>query len=209
RCAQTSPFDERTLLEAPRGPDCCNHRDMPYSYQIYASVDEVDPHEWGAIQQTDDCPLTDLRLLRVFERTLQDQSQCWPVILRDEQGRAAAVTAISLFRVDGGILAGPIIRWVTTWMRRVRPQFLRLPMLIGGVPIATGEPAIAFRQDADRDAVVAALLEALDQMQRRLRPRLTIVSEFTDEQAGGLAGLQEAGFLRVPSLPMNEFPPGP
>src|SRR5690606_5752556 len=84
-----------------------------------------------------------------------------------------------------------------------------LPMLIGGVPIATGEPAIAFRQDADRDAVVAALLEALDQMQRRLRPRLTIVSEFTDEQADELARLQEAGFLRVPSLPMNEFPPGP
>jgi predicted N-acyltransferase len=181
---------------------------MPYSYQLYSSVDAVDSREWDAVQQRDASPLTDLRLLRVFEQTLQEQSQCWPLIIRDEQGRAAAVTSLSLFRVDGGILAGPVIRWVTARMRRVRPQFLRLPMLIGGVPISTGECAIAFREDADRPAVVQTLIKALDEAQQRLRPKLTIVNEFTDEQADELAGLQQAGFLRVPSLPMNEFPPG-
>src|SRR5690606_41485149 len=67
------------------------------------------------------------------------------LLIRDGRGRPAAVTAISLFRVDGSILAGPIIRGVAAGMRRFRPQFLRLPMLIGGVPIATGGPAIAFR----------------------------------------------------------------
>jgi predicted N-acyltransferase len=181
---------------------------MRYSYQIVESVEEIDHLDWNLVQQFDHSPMTDLRMLRVLERTLKDQSQCWPLLIRDEQGRPAAVTCLSLFRVDGGILAGPVIRRVTARVRRIRPQFLRLPMLIGGVPIATGGPALAIREDADRDAVVRALLQAIEEMERRLCPRLSLVSEFTDEQAEELAGLEEAGFLRVPSLPMNEFPPG-
>jgi predicted N-acyltransferase len=181
---------------------------MPYSYQIYSSVEEVDPLEWDAVQQSSASPLTDLRMLRVFDRTLQDQAQVWPLLIRDQEGRPAAVSCLSLFRVDGAILAGPIIRMVADRMRRIRPQFLRLPLLIGGVPVATGGPAIAIREDADSDAVTRALADALEQMRQRLRPKISLVNEFTDEQADALAGLEAAGFLRVPSLPMNEFPPG-
>jgi predicted N-acyltransferase len=147
-------------------------------------------------------------MLRVFDRTLQDQAQVWPLLIRDEQGRPAAVTCLSLFRVDGAILAGPVIRWIAERMRRLRPQFLRLPLLIGGVPVATGGPAISLRDDADRAAVTQALLGALEEMRQRQRPKITLVNEFTDQQADELAGLEEAGFLRVSSLPMNEFPPG-
>jgi predicted N-acyltransferase len=180
---------------------------MPYSYQIYESVEEVDPLEWESVQQSAASPLTDLRMLRVFDRTLKDQSQCWPLLIRDEEGRPAAVTCLTLFRVDGAILAGPVIRWVADRMRRIRPQFLRLPLLIGGVPVATGGPAITLREDADPEAVTQALLDALEEMQQRLRPKISLVNEFTDEQADELFGLEQAGFLRVPSLPMNEFPP--
>lgn len=181
---------------------------MRYSYQIYESVEDVDPHEWGAVQHSAGTLLTDVRMLRVFDRTLQDQAQCWPLLIRDEQGRPAAVTCLSLFRVDGGILAGPVIRWVVDRVRRLRPRFLHLPLLIGGVPVSTGGSAIAIREDADSDAVAAALLDALNEMQQRLRPKISLVNEFTDEQADQLAGLEQGGFLRVPSLPMNEFPPG-
>jgi predicted N-acyltransferase len=180
---------------------------MRYSYQIFESVEEVDPLAWNSVQEFDASPLTDLRMLRVFDRTLKDQAQCWPLLIRDEQDRPAAVSCLSLFRVDGSILAGPLIRWVASRMRRIRPQFLRLPMLIGGVPIATGGAAIAIREDAHRAAVIRALVEALEVTRQRHQPRLSLVSEFNDEQARELADLEQADFLRVPSLPMNEFPP--
>src|SRR5690606_27387464 len=72
--------------------------DMRYSYRIFESIEDVDPVEWGSVQEVDASPLTDPRMLRVLERTLKDQSQCWPLLIRDEQGQPAAVTCLSLFR---------------------------------------------------------------------------------------------------------------
>ena len=179
---------------------------MAYSYRLYSTIGDVDPDVWNAVQQFDPTPFSDLRYLRIIEQTMGDVSRCWPLVITDQDDHPAAIACLSLFQVDGSILAGPILRTVASRMRKLRPRFLRLPMLILGLPVSTGHSPVVVRPGVEAAAIQDALLRAVDELEQQTSPSLTLAKEFDDRQAAELRGLVQEGFLEVNNIPMHDFP---
>ncbi len=180
---------------------------MSYSYRIFSSMEEVDLAAWDAVRAPGGNLFTDARFISAVENSMGSQAQCWPVIVEDETGQAAAVTCLSLLRVDGALFTGLWLKRLVQSTRWLWPRFLRFRILFCGVPVSVGQEALCIAPHADRGQVLQAIDAALCELAQRLRVWLIVWKEFGPEDCRWLAPLKERGYFQADSLPMNHFEP--
>jgi hypothetical protein len=141
----------------------------------------------------------DHRYYELLEDTLKDGFKYGYLVIEDDRG----VSAIQpYFIIDQDLLAGTsgLIRQLVGGLRRVWPRFLYARTLMMGCTAGEGH----LDGNETSQFVTAELLAAsLAQLARDLNCAMVVLKEFPARYRRPLERLREAGFARVPSMPMT------
>jgi predicted N-acyltransferase len=148
----------------------------------------------------------DPRFLRAVENSMGSEARFYNVVVRDAAGRPAAAAFLSLYSVDGMLLAPERWKKAVARLRTVWAGFLKVQVLFCGCPVSTGESHLRMTPDADPRAVLRHLDRLMMRIARSAGTQFLVFKEFGPEQTVQTDSLPALGYLRADSLPMNGFP---
>jgi len=178
----------------------------PYALSVADSIDERAADEWHAACGGRADAVMDPRFLRTVEKALSAEAVFANVVFRDKAGKAAGAAFLSLFSIDGLLLAAERWRKAVVRLRRLWPNFLKVRVLFCGSPVSTGESHLRIAPDADHHALLRQLDGLLVRMARRQRTHFIVFKEFAPRETVHTDALRALGYVRADSLPMNYFP---
>src|SRR6266849_2934650 len=115
----SSPLWRRSALAASGGRG-------DYSISLAHSIDERDPEEWRNACGGRLDAVMDPRFLRAVENSMGAEARFYNVVVRDAAGTPAAAAFISLYSIDGILLAPERWKRAVSWIRRLWPNFLKV-----------------------------------------------------------------------------------
>ena len=178
----------------------------PYSISLAPSIDERDADEWLFACGGRADAVMDPRFLRAVERSMGAETRFYNVVVRDAAGTPAAAAFLSLYSIDGLLLAPQPWKKAVARLRLLWPHFLQVPVLFCGCPVSTGESHLRIRPGADAHAVLRQLDRLLMRLARTEGAQFIVFKEFGPEQSLQTDSLPSLGYVRADSLPMNGFP---
>ena len=170
-----------------------------YACELYNSVDDIDADEWREVCRSSENMYLDPRFLKAVELSFVAEAQFWYAVYRDEAGRAVAATCFSRYRVDGALLAPPVVQKIVSIVRRIWPGFFQFRLMMCGVPVTTCDCQLAIVDDADLEGILAGLDETAVSLARQSGCRLLSFMQFSPELAAKLDGLSRYGFHKTRS----------
>ena len=180
---------------------------MSYHTTIYESVAAIPSEAWDALCAPSGEVFMDLRVLAAVEQSMAADGKFQYLILRDVAERPMACAAVSLYRIDGAVLASGALKKFVHGVRRVWGNYLRMKILFCGLPVSAGQKSLILHPQADPAAVATELDRVLSQLAKELRAWFIVVKECDAADLAQLDRLQDHGYLRGDSLPMNHFEP--
>lgn len=172
---------------------------MALCVTTHQDIAEADPAEWDSLLQPDD-----LQATHRFVRLCQDAEigdSVYRHLLFHAGGRLVATATLCRLVVDLEVLASPALRLCIRALRGARRGFLRVPVVLCGLPVSFGQSCLRFGPQADRAVVLQALTGAMAEMAQDHGCGFLCLKEFADEECEGFGTLQDVGYLRLPSLP--------
>jgi hypothetical protein len=133
---------------------------VAYSYRIFNSIEDVDMTEWQRIASCDATIATDPRFLAAVEVSMKQAEKFWYIVLYDENGVPVACTCVSSMTVDLVGFADPVLARVVRFTPLRFSRLRRSKLLIGGLPIGTGQHTLALTQRS----ASAQILPVLDRV---------------------------------------------
>lgn len=174
------------------------------SVRVHAHIGEVDPGEWDSLLSDED-----LQTSHRFIRACQDsdvESAVYRHVMIERSGRLVAVATLSCMHVSLDLLSSGRTRDAIRWARNWRPSFLRVPMVMCGLPVSFGSSCVRIRSDEDPAPVVDALASCADSFAEELGARLVCFKEFTSAEAATFDRLRRHDYFRAESLPFCTLP---
>lgn len=180
---------------------------MTLTHQVYRSIDEVENGVWEACIDDETEIFSKRSFLRAAERSMRD-TEFRHVVFRDRQTRPVATASLSMYRVDGSLLAEGAARTAAKFVERVAPSLIHVPVAICGLPISAGQNHLRILPEADADAVLRQLDEILSNWALGAGARAVVFKEFDEQECRRLSNLAALGYRRADSLPMNRTDSG-
>lgn len=178
----------------------------PYTISLARSIDERDADEWHAACGGRADAVMDPRFLRAVEQSMGADTRFWNVVFRDAVGTPVGAAALSLYTIDGLLLAPERWKKRGTRLRRLWPNFLKVPVLLCGSPVSTGESHLRIAAGADYRALLGQLDRLMVRIARTQRAPFLVFKEFGPQEVVHTDALLERGYLRADSPAMNYFP---
>ncbi len=122
------------------------------------------------------------------------------VTLREGQ-RCVATASLSAFDIDLGLFLG---KSAEAWLLRIRrfsPRFLKINILICGLPASFGQSNLAFSPDADRETCLRLLAHYMEEVALKKGIKYLCFKEFDRSEAETLRPLETLGYFKAYSLP--------
>jgi hypothetical protein len=170
-----------------------------YTVRLYEQIEEVDAAEWDSIVGPDDLQATH-RFIRTCQGAAVENALYRHVMIYDANG-LVSVSSLSWMQVSLDLLSSGMTRALIRRLRALRPDFLRLRLLVCGLPVSFGSSCIRFREGADSHRILELMVGVTNGVARELHAPLLCFKEFTDEEAASLDYLTQSGYRRAPSLP--------
>jgi predicted N-acyltransferase len=167
--------------------------------ELATSIADFDPQPWDAVATSDDLQATH-RFVRACEDSGVEHAAYRHAIVWDAEG-PAAVASFSRMLVSLDLLSTGVTRAAIRAARHVRPAFLRVPVVFGGLPVSFGRSCLRVRPGADRARVLRALHEVAERFAAETATPMVCFKEFDADQAARLEPLAALGYVRAPSLP--------
>ncbi|MFN2541294.1 MAG: GNAT family N-acetyltransferase [Chthoniobacterales bacterium] len=144
----------------------------------------------------------DNRYYEIVERTLANEFEYRYLLLEDCSGKARAVQPVFFVRQD--LLEGvPKFRRIVDLVRKMFPRFLTMRILMVGC--AAGAAELGACEAEDEVWVARALRDVLPSHARQNKASLIVFKDFPAKYRPTLSILADAGFTRVPSMPMTRL----
>ncbi len=185
-----------SLLLQP--PDIEKEQDK-YSIHVFDRIEEVDAAVWDSIIGPDD-----LQATHSFIRTCQSaavEQASYRHLMIYEGDRLVSVASLSLMPVSLDLLSSGIPRKIIRLLRRLRPDFLRIQLLLCGLPVSFGNSCIRFRAGADTRRILEMINGAMESVAQELNVSVLCFKEFTNDEAAALDDLTRFDYFRAESLP--------
>jgi hypothetical protein len=171
---------------------------------VVESIAGLDAAAWDAVGTSDDLQATH-RFVRACEESGVEHATFRHVLARDAAG-PAAVASFSRMDVSLDLLSTGVTRAAIRAVRRLRPGFLRVPIVFGGLPVSFGRSCLRLRPGADAPRILAALHEVAEEFAAASGARLVCFKEFDADEADRLGPLAARGYIRAWSLPSCRLP---
>ncbi len=167
---------------------------------------ERDADEWHAACGGRADAVMDPRFLKAVEESMAAEARFHNVVFRDASGEPAGAAFLSLYTIDGLLLASERWKKLGTRLRRLWPNFLKIPVLFCGCPVSTGESHLRISAGVDHATLLRQLDRLLMWLAWRQRTPIIVFKEFEAREIVRTDALLELGYVRADSLPMNYFP---
>jgi predicted N-acyltransferase len=177
-----------------------------YALSLAASITERDAEEWHAACGGRADAVMDPRFLKAVEKSMAAEARFHNVIFRDSAGEPAGAAFLSFYTVDGLLLSTQRWKKLGTQVRKLWPNFLKIPVLFCGCPVSTGESHLRFATRADHVTMLRQLDRLLVLLAWRNRTPAIVFKDFGPQEIARTDALLDLGYVRAESLPMNYFP---
>jgi predicted N-acyltransferase len=177
-----------------------------YSLSLASSIDEREADEWHAACGGRADAVMDPRFLRAVEKSMGAEPRFHNVVFRDAAGTPVGAAFLSLYPIDGLLLAPQHWKKAGARLRRLWPGFLKVPVLLCGSPISTGESHLRIAPGTDPYVLLRQLDRLLLRLARRQRAPFIVFKEFGPQEIVRTDALLKLGYVRADSPPMNYFP---
>ncbi len=167
--------------------------------EVVRSIAELDPEAWDTVGTSDDLQATH-RFVRACEASGVEHADYRHAMVRDAEG-PAAVASFSRMLVSLDLLSTGLTRALIRAARRLRPGFLRVPVVFGGLPVSFGRSCLRVRPGADPGRILVALHGVAERFAVETGARMVCLKEFEAAEASRLRRLEAQGYVRAPSLP--------
>ena len=174
------------------------------SIRVHERIADVDPAEWDSLLAPED-----IQASHRFIRVCEDSDVEHPVyrhVMIERSGRLVAVATLCRILVSLDLLSSGRTRSAIQWARRWRSSFLKLPMVLCGLPVSFGASCVRIRPGEDPAAIVAALAALAESTARELGAQLVCFKEFAAEESPAFDSLRRRGYVRSASLPFCTLP---
>lgn len=169
------------------------------SIRVYERIGDVDPAQWDSLLTAEDLQVSH-RFVRICEDSAVENAVYRHVMI-ERAGRLAAVATLCRIEVSLDLLSSGGTRSAIRWARRWRSSFLRVPMVLCGLPVSFGGSCVRLRRGEDPAAIVNALAALAESTARELGAQLVCFKEFASDQSPDFDPLVRRGYARSPSLP--------
>ena len=176
-----------------------------YRVRFVDHAADLAPTPWSQVRQATPSIFMDPRFLATVEHAFAGHGRFLYVLVADQRERPMAWAALCTFPVDVLTLAGPAIQSLAGGARTVSPRLGLMRALFVGLPVSLGQSHLVMSPDAEPEAVLAALDEALGEIAARERAWLVVWKEFDPAGAARLAPLLARGYRRAESPAMHEL----
>lgn len=170
-----------------------------YTVHLYERIDEVDAVEWDSILGPDDIQATH-RFISTCQ-SAEVENALYRHVMIYEGERLVSVASLSLLRVSLDLLSSGAMRAVIRLLRILRPGFLRIPLLLCGLPVSFGTSCIRFVDGADSNRILEVINGVMDSVAQDLHAPVLCYKEFSTDEAASMDYLRQAGYFRAQSLP--------
>ncbi len=141
----------------------------------------------------------DRRYYELVEDTIHEEFDYRYFIVRDWNGEICAIQPFFILDLDLLVGAKPRIGWLTDFIRRLWPRFMRARTMMVGC--AAGEGHLDGQDEFAQRASARLLASALVEKARDLKARLIVLKEFPAKYRPTLECFVDNDFTRIPSLP--------
>jgi hypothetical protein len=145
----------------------------------------------------------DHRFYEIVEGTINPEFDYRYFVIKDDNGEPRAVQPFFILNQDLLAGTGPRMRAVAASIRRLWPNFLQMRTLMVGC--SAGEGHLDGADESSRRASARRLASAIVHHARRMKTHLVVMKEFPARYRPTLQCFVQAGFTRVPSLPMTRL----
>jgi predicted N-acyltransferase len=173
---------------------------LPLRIRQVARLDDVSAEEWDGVAAPRDVQTTH-RFVKLCQDSGIEGADYRHLLAYGADGGLVAVATLSHMTVSLDLLSPRSVRAAIRGLRRVRPGLLRLPVVIGGLPVSFGRSCLAIRSCVDAETVVAAIAGAAEGFAVEKGASLVCFKEFTPEEDQRLGSLVRRGYVRAASLP--------
>lgn len=199
----TSPHARRSSSVDPTGDAGPISSSSGYTTEIAETIHEIDLKAWEQLCPHRTDPFMNPGLLYAAETSMSPEASCWYLLFRDSDHRAVAAAAMSTYVLDSTVLATGVSAKIAKAVSRVIPSLTRMKILFLGMPFSASQSHVRFAPDADRRLVVALLSELLETKARETKSELIVAKELQESELEWASSLEEYGYRRADSLPMN------
>ncbi|HEV2915486.1 MAG TPA: GNAT family N-acetyltransferase [Pyrinomonadaceae bacterium] len=175
-----------------------------YTIRVCERIQEVDAAEWDSIIGPDDLQATH-RFIETCQSAEVENALYRHLMIYDGD-RLVCVASLSLMLVSLDLLSKGMTRAAIRSLRAWRPNFLRVPLLLCGLPVSFGNSCIRWREGADSARLLEMVAGVMDSVAQDLHASVLCFKEFRDEEADALKTLTRYGFFRAQSLPGCSMP---
>ncbi|HKI36788.1 MAG TPA: GNAT family N-acetyltransferase [Gemmataceae bacterium] len=171
----------------------------PLRVRIHRDIDEIDPAEWDGLLADEELQLSH-RFVRLCQRSRVEDADYWHLLVYQED-RLCGVASLSRMHVPLDVLSSGMTRCLIRSVRRRHPAFLRIGLLVCGLPVSFGQPCLKLAPWANAGAVSHVLAAVMGRIGRETKTHLLCLKEFDPVTAVPVDPVCRHGFFRVPSLP--------
>lgn len=175
------------------------HKTPLYEIIACAAIGDIPTATWDALHAPA-APLHTHRFSRVVEEAGVENAVFQYVVIKEGE-QVVATAVFSAFSIDLGLFLGKNAEKWLVRLRRIIPGFLKIRILVCGLPASFGQQNLAFAENADRAACLRLLVQEMEKNARQNRIRYLCFKEFQADEAERLAPLETSGYFRAPSLP--------
>jgi predicted N-acyltransferase len=181
---------------------------MAYSYQLFASIDEVDLTAWERLRaESGGSAFLDPRFVGAVEASMKANSRFWYVIVYQEDGQPVACACLTGLAIDLANFADPGLAWVMrhlpAWLSRVR----HWKLLFCGFPVSTGHHTLALKPEGASQQILSVLDGVIDKLALEMGADAVVYREFEQDDLEWSNPLLNLGYHRVATPPAHFFEP--
>ena len=166
---------------------------------VVDDIDQISQRTWDAHLDPEDLQASH-RFVRVCQRSgVEEAKYRHLVITRDR--RTVATASLSCLDVRLDLLAGPAVRRLVAASRGLRPNLLRIPIVLGGLPVSFGQSSLRLAPGEDPAPLLLLIDAEAEQFAASQGAGLICFKEMSSTEARVADGLCRLGYFRVPSLP--------
>jgi len=166
-------------------------------------IDEISPRMWDAHLDRDDLQASH-QFVRVCQRSGVEDAK-YRHILLTRGGKTVATATLACMDVRPELLAGSAVRRPVAAARKLFPGWLRIPVILGGLPVSFGQSCLRVAQGEPSAPMLARFAEEAERFAADAGAMVICFKEMDEMEARVADGLCDLGYFRVPSLPSCHF----
>jgi hypothetical protein len=166
---------------------------------IVDDIDDIAKERWDAHLDPDDLQASH-RFVAACQRANVEEARYRHVLIA-RGGRTVATASLTCIDIRLELLAGPTVRHLVHSLRSLHPGLLRVPVVLGGLPVSFGQSCLRIADGQDPGPILERIDAEATRMATDEGAGLICFKEMSETEAQVADGLLSLGYFRAASLP--------